>query len=161
MSAVTIGLIGDHDPGVTAHRAIPLALELAGSRLGVAVSSEWIATDTLAGCVSAALAQCDGIWCVPASPYRSEAGALRGIRFARESRRPSWAVAGLQNAGWNTPKAFGSAAAAHAGTTRGSRAVIAPLSCEWWKPAAGSSGAVPPGVTYARRGGGGYHCPTG
>lgn len=132
MRAVTIGLIGDHDPGVTAHRAIPLALELAGARHGMAVSSEWIATDTLAGGVSA-LALCDGIWCVPASPYRSEAGALRGIRFARESRRPFLGTCGgFQHAVLEYARnSMGLTDAAHAETEPGAHEpVIAPLSCE-------------------------------
>jgi CTP synthase (UTP-ammonia lyase) len=132
MSAVRIGLIGDHDPGVTAHRAIPLALELAGARHGVAVSPEWIATDTLAAGVSAALAQCDGIWCVPASPYRSEAGALRGIRFARESRRPFLGTCGgFQHAVLEYARnIMGLTDAAHAETEPGApEPVIAPLSC--------------------------------
>jgi CTP synthase (UTP-ammonia lyase) len=30
----------------------------------------------------------DGLWCVPASPYRSMDGALTAIRFARERSRP-------------------------------------------------------------------------
>jgi len=88
MTAVRIGLVGDYDAGVTAHRAIPEALALASRALGIPVVEEWIATDTLAGGVSGALAACQGIWCVPASPYRSEAGALLAIRYAREQRRP-------------------------------------------------------------------------
>ena len=132
MSGVRIGLIGDHDPGVTAHRAIPLALELAGAWHGVAVAFEWIPTETLAGGVTAALAGCDGIWSVPASPYRSEAGALRGIRFARESRRPFLGTCGgFQHAVLEYARnVLGLTTAAHAETEPGaSEPVIAPLSC--------------------------------
>src|SRR5688572_5943160 len=35
VKTVRIALVGDHDPGVTAHRAIPGALELAGLSLGL------------------------------------------------------------------------------------------------------------------------------
>lgn len=132
MSVVRIGLIGDHDPTVTAHRAIPRALELAGARHGVAVAFEWIGTDDLSGGVTAALTGCDGIWCVPASPYRSEAGALRGIRFARESRRPFLGTCGgFQHAVLEYARnVLGMVAAAHAETDPGARElVIAPLSC--------------------------------
>ena len=132
MSGVRIGLIGDHDPGVTAHRAIPLALELAGARYGTAVEYEWIATETLASGVTAALAGCDGLWCVPASPYRSEAGALSGIRFARESRRPFLGTCGgFQHAVLEYARnVLGLAGAAHAETEpEASEPVIAPLSC--------------------------------
>lgn len=86
--AVRIALVGDHDPRVIAHRAIPQALELAGRVLGFRVVGEWIGTDALAGGVTPDLAACQGIWCVPASPYRSEAGALIAIRYARERHRP-------------------------------------------------------------------------
>ena len=87
-TAVRVALVGDHDPGVTAHRAIPLALELAGRVLGFPVVGEWVGTDALAGGITSELTACQGIWCVPASPYRSEAGALLAIRYARERRRP-------------------------------------------------------------------------
>jgi CTP synthase (UTP-ammonia lyase) len=132
MSVIRIGLIGDHDPSVTAHRAVPRALELAGSRLGAPVSFQWIATESLAGDVSAALAGCDGIWCVPASPYRSEAGAVRGIRFAREARKPFLGTCGgFQHAVLEYARnVLGLAAAAHAETDPEARdPVITQLSC--------------------------------
>jgi CTP synthase (UTP-ammonia lyase) len=132
MTAIRIGLIGDHDPGVTAHRAIPLALELAGTQHGVPVAFEWIGTETLAGGVTTALAGCDGFWCVPASPYRSEAGALRGIRFARESRRPFLGTCGgFQHAVLEYARnVLGLGGAAHAETAPGApEPVITPLSC--------------------------------
>src|SRR5262245_39920952 len=81
-----IGLIGDHDPAVTAHRAIPRALELAAERLGVTVETEWIPTEEIEN--EERVSAFDGLWCVPASPYRSTEGALRAIRFAREQGRP-------------------------------------------------------------------------
>ncbi len=34
------------------------------------------------------LAEFDGVWCVPASPYANTRGVLATIRFARESGRP-------------------------------------------------------------------------
>ncbi|MDX1898670.1 hypothetical protein RBB72_26905, partial [Pseudomonas aeruginosa] len=34
-----IALVGDHDPHITAHRAIPLALRLAGEALGLEILS--------------------------------------------------------------------------------------------------------------------------
>lgn len=74
-----IGLVGDFDASVPAHRAIPLALE--GRAEGV-----WVPTETIL--CAADLEQFDGIWCVPASPYRSMDGALTAIRFARETGLP-------------------------------------------------------------------------
>lgn len=83
---LTVGLVGDHDEAITAHRAIPLALRLGGERLGVAVQPRWLATDRLGAGTD--LGDCDALWCVPGSPYRSADGALAAIRFARERGVP-------------------------------------------------------------------------
>jgi CTP synthase (UTP-ammonia lyase) len=133
MRSIRIGLIGDHDPAVTAHRAIPRALELAGAALGTAVTAVWCGTETLAGGAGAALADCDGIWCVPASPYRSEAGVLSGIRYAREGRRPFLGTCGgFQHALLEYARnALGIRGAAHSETDPGAaEPVITPLACE-------------------------------
>ena len=83
---VTIGLIGDYDSTVTAHVAIPLAIELAAKESGIAAQWRWVPTDEITS--DQRISHCNGLWCVPASPYRSMAGALHAIRFAREARRP-------------------------------------------------------------------------
>ena len=94
---VNIGLIGDYDAGITAHQAIPEALRLAAADCGVGVELEWVPTDEISR--DQRISQFDGLWCVPGSPYRSMAGALRAIRFARESRRPFLGTCGgLQHA---------------------------------------------------------------
>lgn len=85
---VSIALIGDRDETVTAHRAIPQALDIAAERLGVSVTGDWIATSRLTGPVSDLLGGYDGLWCVPASPYVSMEGALAAIRYAREAPLP-------------------------------------------------------------------------
>lgn len=78
-----ICLIGDFNPEVVAHQAIPRALALAGD--SISIQPEWVDTESA---LQAELDRYDGFWCVPASPYRSTEGALRVIRFARENRRP-------------------------------------------------------------------------
>ena len=78
-----ISLVGDYNPEVTAHRAIPKALALAAG--GLDVRPEWLDTEAA---LTADLESYAGLWCVPASPYRSMDGALRVIRYAREKRRP-------------------------------------------------------------------------
>lgn len=85
-SAIRIALIGDYDPQITAHQAIPVALGMAAEQLNLDVQFEWMATDHLN--TDAPLEAFDGVWCVPGSPYRDMDGALRAIRFARERRRP-------------------------------------------------------------------------
>ncbi len=77
---VRICLIGDYDPKVTAHQAIPKALALAAN--GNPVEPVWLDTELA---LDADLEPYAGFWCVPASPYRSMEGALRAIRFARET----------------------------------------------------------------------------
>jgi CTP synthase (UTP-ammonia lyase) len=88
MQAITVALIGDHDESVLAHKAIPMALALAGSALGCTVEWEWCATTAMLHEAAARLAKHHGAWCVPGSPYESEAGALDAIRIARESGMP-------------------------------------------------------------------------
>ena len=89
-----IGLIGDYSADVPAHRAIPPALALAAASLGgdVRVGTTWLPTSTLSGLdedrLTARLSAFGGLWCVPASPYVSEQGALAAIRYARENRVP-------------------------------------------------------------------------
>ena len=83
-----IALIGDHNPAVVAHRAIPLALGLAAGASGHPVDWAWVHTSTLVGDATAQLEMFDGIWCVPASPYANTDGALEAIRVAREHNVP-------------------------------------------------------------------------
>ena len=77
-----IALVGDHNPDVVAHDAIPKALALTGG----AVEWTWVHTSEITD--DAVLAGFDAIWAVPASPYANMEGALSAIRFARESGRP-------------------------------------------------------------------------
>jgi CTP synthase (UTP-ammonia lyase) len=89
MPALPLALVGDFNPSVPAHQAIPLALRYAAAEVGHSVFSSWVATDSIDPDRPAEqLAACAGIWCVPASPYASPAGALAAIRFARETGRP-------------------------------------------------------------------------
>lgn len=82
---VRLAFVGDYDPSIPAHQAIPLALKLAESLLGRRLEADWVPTDEIS---PHRLEPYDGIWVVPGSPYQSEVGALMAIRFARESQRP-------------------------------------------------------------------------
>jgi CTP synthase (UTP-ammonia lyase) len=81
-----VALVGDFNPAVRAHVAIPKALQLAGN--GLSSEVEWIHTSKLNGEMDALLRGFDGIWCVPACPYENMQGALNAIRFARERKIP-------------------------------------------------------------------------
>jgi CTP synthase (UTP-ammonia lyase) len=88
VNAVRLGLIGDYNPEVKAHIAIPKALAFASEAIGCRVAGEWIGTETLEREVEERVSSYDGLWCVPASPYASMQGALDAIRYAREKMRP-------------------------------------------------------------------------
>ena len=130
MIAVNIGLIGDHDASVPAHRAIPLALQRAAANTGMTVGFEWLPTEQID--TVAQLARFDGLWCVPASPYRSMDGALLAIRHAREIGLPFLGTCGgFQHAIVEYARnVLGWADAEHAETAADSpRAVISALAC--------------------------------
>lgn len=125
-----IGLIGDHNESVPAHRAIPIALRQAAEKTGVALEFEWVPTEQITGVNR--VARFHGLWCVPASPYRNMTGALLAIRFAREKAVPFLGTCGgFQHVIVEYARnALGWADAEHAETSPdASRAVIAPLAC--------------------------------
>lgn len=88
MSTVRIALVGDYQPAVTAHRAIPKALEQAARDLDIHLSFEWLHSSTLATGSRKDLETAHGLWCVPASPYADTQAVLSAIRWARESGTP-------------------------------------------------------------------------
>ncbi len=93
-----IALVGDHNPAVIAHQAIPVALDLVSADLGVQVTGDWVATAAISD-PAKDLAAYHGIWCVPASPYENMQGALDAIQFAREQQLPFLGTcAGFQHA---------------------------------------------------------------
>ncbi|WP_278444033.1 glutamine amidotransferase-related protein [Pseudomonas oryzihabitans] len=128
MTSYEIVLLGDQDPSIVAHQAIPQALALAATALGVTLRTRWLPTVEADG----ALGDCDGLWCVPGSPYRHREGVLATLRTAREQRIPFLGTCGgLQYALLEYAHAvLGWADAAHAEEDPlTSRALLAPLSC--------------------------------
>ena len=89
MSDVRIALIGDYRPEVTAHAAIPEALELTAKTLDVGIGPVWIHTSKLTGNEEVcALLSYHGIWCVPGSPYANTDGVISAISVARTKEIP-------------------------------------------------------------------------
>jgi len=126
-----VALIGDFDPDVVAHRAIPPALDLAAKQSGVSLAWDWVGTHTITD-APRQLAGHAGIWCVPGSPYRCMEGALAAIRFARETNRPFLGTCGgFQHALIEIARdVLGIAGAGHAETDATAPAlVITPLAC--------------------------------
>jgi CTP synthase (UTP-ammonia lyase) len=81
----TIALVGDRSDRVRSHRRVPGILD------GLGIAGRWVATDEVAG---AGLEAYGGIWLLPGSPYRSEAGALLAARTGREQGVPLLATCG-------------------------------------------------------------------
>lgn len=158
---VRLALIGDHNPGILAHQAIPLAVNLAAQHFNLDIHTTWLSTDTLDE--QRSLAEFDAFWCVPGSPYRSTEGALRAIRFAREQQKPFLGTCGgFQHAiieyarnvmNWQD--------AGHGETDTEGRLVISALACEMVEKTAGitltagSIAAVAYGKLETEEG---YHC---
>jgi CTP synthase (UTP-ammonia lyase) len=131
-SRIRIGLIGDYDPAVTAHQAIPRALALAAADIGLPLDAEWVHTSTISESSLGTLTRFDGIWCVPASPYASTDGALHAIRFAREQGIPFLGTCGgFQHAVLELARTvLGRPGAAHAEIEpEAADVVITPLRC--------------------------------
>ncbi len=84
-----IGIIGDYDASFEPHRATDAALTHAASALSLGIETVWLPTASLdaPGAIQS-LASFGGLWVAPGSPYKSMSGALRAIKFARESGLP-------------------------------------------------------------------------
>jgi CTP synthase (UTP-ammonia lyase) len=87
MSQNRIALVGDFNPEVIAHRAIETCFAL-HRQTTRALEHHWLATDRIVPGDHYALEAFSGIWCVPASPYRSIDGALWAIQHARTHSVP-------------------------------------------------------------------------
>jgi len=163
---IRIALIGDYNPAATAHQAIPIALELASAKTGVAVEPAWVRTESITD-PETQLQDFKAFWCVPASPYASMEGALKAIRYARESGRPFLGTCGgFQHALIEYARnVCGLVEAEHAEVKPDSSCLlVAPLAC----PLVEQSGDIvlePGGLLYRAYGTSriteGYHCSYG
>lgn len=128
-NTLRIALVGDYNASVTAHQAIPLAIDDAAAVLELIADYDWLASTEINSAED--LVGYDAIWVVPGSPYQNTDGALTAIRYARENSIPFLGTCGgFQHAiveyarnvlGWHD--------AAHAETDTEGRMVIMPLTC--------------------------------
>jgi CTP synthase (UTP-ammonia lyase) len=81
-----VALVGDRSPHVRAHQRIPGLIDTLCQREGLILDAYWIGSDEVTD--PGGLAGFDGIWLLPGSPYRSEAGAIAAARSARERLIP-------------------------------------------------------------------------
>lgn len=162
MGTLRIGIVGDRDDRITAHRGVAAAVPLVARALDLDIDARWLSTDTITD--AATLLGLHGVWCIPGSPYRSMDGALRAIRHAREQGLPFLGTCGgFQHAVLEHARnGLGWADADHAETAPAApRAVIALLQCalveasETVQLVAGSRIAAAYGALQAFEG---YHC---
>ncbi len=91
--ALYIGIIGDFTPGLRSHLATVDSLGHAARALSMELDDRWLLTRSLAReGAEDALGRFDGLWAAPDSPYRSQDGAHRGMRYAREHGVPFMAT---------------------------------------------------------------------
>jgi CTP synthase (UTP-ammonia lyase) len=83
-----IAIVGDFDAAYPSHLATNEAIDAAAAALGAAVDIVWVPTPAVEAAGAQMLAEFDGIWCSPGSPYKSMEGALEAIRYARERGKP-------------------------------------------------------------------------
>ncbi|KFU81189.1 Glutamine amidotransferase class-I [Amycolatopsis lurida] len=89
-----VALVGDRSDGVRSHVRIPTLFARLAERDDLELDAYWIPTDAAGD-----LTGFDGVWLVPGSPYRSEAGAVETVRAARENGIPFLGTcAGFQHA---------------------------------------------------------------
>lgn len=121
-----IALVGDRSPSVRSHVRIPMLMEALRERDGIVLDPYWIPTTDVAG-----LEAFDGIWILPGSPYRDEAGAVEAARVAREERIPFLGTCGgFQHMLLEVARHVGGLDVAHAENEPGARDfLLTPLAC--------------------------------
>jgi CTP synthase (UTP-ammonia lyase) len=86
LAPARLALVGNRSPNVRAHERIPMLLEALRRRHGLAAEAYWVPSERAED--PRAVEDFDGVWLLPGSPYRSEAGALTAVRVARERPLP-------------------------------------------------------------------------
>jgi CTP synthase (UTP-ammonia lyase) len=90
MSApIKIGILGDFTPEYRSHQTTNTSIEHAAKRLRIDAEFQWIPTPQLLERRSEEMLEgFDGLWASAGSPYKSMAGMLKGIEFARSRDWP-------------------------------------------------------------------------
>ncbi|RKE17936.1 glutamine amidotransferase-related protein [Streptomyces sp. TLI_171] len=156
-----IALVGDRSPHVPAHLNAPRMLAALLDTDGLDTDAYWVPTDSVD---PDELAGFDGVWLLPGSPYRSEAGAVAAARTAREGGIPFLGTCGgFQHAMLEFARhVCGIRGAAHAEQQPdAAELLIVPLSCSLYRQEAGirlEPGSAAAGLLGADRATARYNC---
>jgi CTP synthase (UTP-ammonia lyase) len=122
--AARVAVLGDRNLDYVTHRELDAALALFPER----ARGAWVPTDSD---VEAALADADGVWVVPGTPYRDDDAVYAAIGAARERGLPLLGTCGgFQYAVVELARALASLDAHHAETDpEADTLVVAPLAC--------------------------------
>lgn len=92
---IHVGIVGDYDPFFPPHPATDKSLRHAAEQLSISVEVRWLPTPSLCEPDGAErLEECQALLIAPGSPYKNMEGALKAIKFGRESGRPTLGTCG-------------------------------------------------------------------
>jgi CTP synthase (UTP-ammonia lyase) len=91
---IKLAIIGDFNPSSRTHMATNEAIKHAKTDLAFELVAEWIATDSVIGNIESIVKNYSGFWIAPGSPYKSMAGALEIIKYARQRNIPTLGTCG-------------------------------------------------------------------
>jgi CTP synthase (UTP-ammonia lyase) len=89
-----LAIIGDYDPLFRPHVVTNEAIAHSLKSLQDELSIEWVNTDIIEDDFERLKQSCHGFWIAPGSPYKSMAGALRVIEYARVHNIPTLGTCG-------------------------------------------------------------------
>ncbi|MEO7358983.1 MAG: hypothetical protein ABI120_01550 [Gemmatimonadaceae bacterium] len=97
--SLRVVIVGDNHPVIQGYTEICEALQHSSRLLELDIKTQWIPTVALETDVRSQLSCYDAPWCGPRGPYQNAFGAVRAIKFARESSVPFLGTcAGFQHA---------------------------------------------------------------
>ncbi|RDV11861.1 CTP synthase [Pontibacter diazotrophicus] len=89
-----LAIIGDYNDTFRPHKATNEGIEHSIKKFDIQLQYDWIATDTIETDFNKIISTYNGFWIAPGSPYKSMAGALRIIKYARENSIPTLGTCG-------------------------------------------------------------------
>jgi len=131
-STMKLAIIGDFNPSSKTHVATNAAIEHSKSFLHAGILADWVPTDAIMANFPSIVDEYQGFLIAPGSPYKSMAGALEIIKYARLNNIPTLGTCGgFQHMALEFARnVLGIAYAEHAEyDPYASRLVVTPLSC--------------------------------